>query len=155
MAAAPKGHEGREHTAFERWLFAKPITPRRAGRLIATTTLTLTVAGGLAAWLLDANGVGSFGDSIWWAMQTVTTVGYGDVVPEDTTGRIIGALLMLNGVALISVITAVVTATLMEQARRRRSTTDGDDLNAALARIEARLESIEASLSGGDQAGER
>jgi voltage-gated potassium channel Kch len=136
-------------------LFSKPLTPRRAGRLIAAVTLTLTFAGGLAAWLLDSNGVGSFGDSIWWALQTVTTVGYGDVVPEDTTGRIIGAVLMLNGVALISVITAVVTAALMEQARRRHAAKDDEGVEAALARIESRLARIEASLPGQDQAGER
>lgn len=136
-------------------LFSKALTPRRAGRLIAAITLTLTFAGGLAAWLLDSNGVGSFGDSIWWAMQTVTTVGYGDVVPEDTTGRIIGAILMLNGVALISVVTAVITAALMEQARRRRAVSEDDGVAAALARIESRLARIEASLPGRDQAGER
>ncbi len=141
-------------TRFEQRLFAKPLTPRRAGRLIAATTLTLTLAGGLAAWLLDANEVGSFGDSIWWAMQTVTTVGYGDVVPEDTTGRVIGAILMLNGVALISVITAIVTAALMEQARRRHAAAEDEGVEAALARIESRLEKIEASLPGQDQAGE-
>jgi voltage-gated potassium channel len=136
-------------------LFSKALTPRRAGRLIAAITLTLTFAGGLAAWLLDSNGVGSFGDSVWWAMQTVTTVGYGDVVPEDTTGRIIGAILMLNGVALISVVTAVVTAALMEQARRRRAAGEDDGVAAALVRIESRLARIEASLPGQDQAGER
>ena len=136
-------------------LFSKALTPRRAGRLIAAITLTLTFAGGLAAWLLDSSGVGSFGDSIWWAMQTVTTVGYGDVVPEDTTGRIIGAILMLNGVALISVVTAVSTAALMEQARRRRAVSEDDGVEAALARIESRLARIEASLPGQDQAGER
>ncbi len=136
-------------------LFSKPLTPRRAGLLIAATTLSLTLAGGLATWLLDANNIGSFGDSIWWSLQTVTTVGYGDVVPEDTTGRIIGSLLMLNGIALISIITAVVTAALMEQARRRHATKDDEGVEAALARIESRLARIEASLPGQDQPRER
>jgi voltage-gated potassium channel len=136
-------------------LFAKPINPRRAGALIAGTSLTLTLVGGLAVWIFDSRGVGSFGDSLWWALQTVTTVGYGDVVPKGTTGRLIGALLMLNGIALISVVTAVVTATLIEQARRRRAAIDDKEVAAALTRIEARLERIEASLPGPGQGGER
>jgi voltage-gated potassium channel len=152
---APQAGEERSRTGFERMLFAKPITPRRAGVLIATTSLSLTVLGGLAVWILDSSGIGSLGDSFWWAMQTVTTVGYGDVVPKGTTGRIVAAILMLNGIALISVVTAVVTATLMEQARRRRAAIDDKDVAAALARIESRLERIEASLPGPDQARER
>lgn len=133
-------------TALERRLFAKPLTPRRAGLLISATSLLLTLVGGLAVWLLDRRAAGSLGDSFWWAMQTVTTVGYGDVVPDNTTGRIIGAILMLNGIALIGIVTAVVTATLVEQARRRRSAGEEDEVAAALARIEARLSRIEASL---------
>lgn len=133
-------------TMLERRLFAKPLTPRRAGLLIAATSLLLTLAGGLAVWLLDRDAVGSLGDSFWWAMQTVTTVGYGDVVPENTVGRIIGAILMLNGIALIGIVTAVVTAVLVEQARRRRSASEEDEVVAALGRIEARLSRIEASL---------
>lgn len=133
---------------MERKLFAKPLTPRRAGALIASTSLALTIVGGLAAWILDSRGVGGLGSSFWWALQTVTTVGYGDVVPENTTGRIIGAILMLNGIALIGIVTAVVTAVLVEQARRRRSEGEEDEVTATLARIEARLSTIEASLSG-------
>jgi voltage-gated potassium channel len=154
MAEAPRAEEGRKRTAIERALLAKPITPWRAGRLIAAASLSLTLAGGLAVWLFDSNGVGDFGDSLWWAMQTVTTVGYGDVVPKGTTGRVIGAILMLNGIALISVVTAVVTAALMEEARRRRSTTEGGNVEQVLVRIESRLSRIEASLERSDQAGE-
>jgi voltage-gated potassium channel len=133
-------------TMLERKLFSKPLTPRRAGLLIATTSLLLTLLGGLAVWIFDRKAIGSLGDSFWWAMQTVTTVGYGDVVPENISGRVIGAVLMLNGIALIGIVTAVVTAVLVEQARRRRSESEEDEVAAALTRIEARLSRIEASL---------
>jgi voltage-gated potassium channel len=87
---------------------------------------------------------------MWWAVQTVTTVGYGDVVPEHVSGRLIGGALMLQGIALLTVITASVTATLVEQARRRR-TPEPDVVLAKLEQLDARLDTIEQSLkrSGG------
>ena len=63
----------------------------------------------------------SFADALWWAVATVTTVGYGDVTPRLRQGRIIGAVVMLAGIGFLAVITAAVTATLVESSRRRRS----------------------------------
>ena len=130
---------------LERALVDRSITPRAAWRLIAATSLLLTLIGGLAVWLFDRDSVGSLGNSLWWALQTVTTVGYGDVVPEGTVGRLVGAILMLNGIAILSVITAAVTAMLIEQARRRRGESEAD-VAAAIERIEARLAEIEARV---------
>jgi voltage-gated potassium channel len=153
----PTGSNGEEvrHPILERQLSAKPLTPFRAGRLIATATLCLTLAGGLAAWLFDRRGVGGLGDSLWWALQTVTTVGYGDVVPEGAVGRIVGGILMLNGIALISVVTAIVTATLVEQVRRRHALEGDTATQATLERIEARLSEIEAALDQRGRSGDR
>jgi voltage-gated potassium channel len=81
---------------------------------------------------------------MWWAVQTVTTVGYGDVVPEHVLGRLIGGALMLQGIALLTVITASVTATLIEQARQRRKVPDA--VLAKLEQIDSRLESIERRM---------
>lgn len=136
---------GESRSMLQRALFARPLTPRRAARVIAGASLLLTLGGGLAAWLVDRDGVKNLGDSLWWALQTVTTVGYGDVVPEQLAGKLIGALLMLNGIALLSVVTAAVTAMLVEQARRRQADAD-KDVPATLDRIEARLTEIEACI---------
>ena len=113
--------------------------------MIAASTLVLTVAGGAGAWLIDRRDFDGLGDALWWALQTVTTVGYGDVVPENVTGRLIGVALMLQGIALLTVITAAVTATLIEQARRLRSK-EPDAVLVKLEQMEARLESIERGL---------
>ena len=80
---------------------------------------------------------------MWWAVQTVTTVGYGDVVPTNLGGRLIGGVLMLQGIALLTVITASVTATLIEQARQRRAP---DAMLVKLEQIESRLEAIERGM---------
>ncbi len=65
----------------------------------------------------DAPGatITSFGDALWWAMTTVTTVGYGDTFPVTTTGRVAAAGLMLSGIALIGVVTASFASWLIER----------------------------------------
>jgi voltage-gated potassium channel len=124
-------------------LFGRQLTPRRAARLIAGASLLLTVVGGVAARLIDEKDFDSIQDALWWALQTVTTVGYGDVVPSHTSGRLIGAALMLQGIALLTVVTAAITAMLVEQARQRLTRSDQHVLDQ-LDRIEARLAAMEA-----------
>jgi voltage-gated potassium channel Kch len=109
-------------------------------------TLLVTLAGGFLIWLVDHKEFPNLGTSLWWSLQTVTTVGYGDIVPADTTGRIIGAVLMLQGLALITVVAAAVTATLIEQVRKRRNLDEDSATLVHLKRIEARLDAIESSL---------
>jgi voltage-gated potassium channel len=131
---------------LQRALQGRPLTAQRAARVIAASTLVLTIAGGVGAWLVDRRDFDGLEDALWWAMQTVTTVGYGDVVPEHAAGRLIGVVLMLQGIALLTVITASVTATLIEQARRRRSAPDA--VLAKLEQMESRLEAIERGMRG-------
>ena len=115
--------------------------------MIAAATFLLTLAGGGAAWLIDREDFDGLGDALWWAVQTVTTVGYGDVVPENVIGRLIGVALMLQGIALLTVITAAVTATLIEQARQRLQK-EPDDVLTKLEQVDARLASIRGEHEG-------
>jgi voltage-gated potassium channel len=119
--------------------------------LVVTVTLIVTVGGGLTIWLLDHKEFSNLGTSLWWAVQTVTTVGYGDVVPQATTGRLIGTVVMITGIGFIAVMTAAVTASLIEQARRRQAA-DSPDPKIQLDRIEARLAAIERAVAVGGQA---
>ena len=132
---------------LERTLFGQPLKARRAAQIIAGAALTLTIAGGVTAWLIDRDDFNSLGDGLWWALQTVTTVGYGDVVPTNPIGRLIGTVLMLQGIALVAVVTAAVTATFIEQQRRRGHSTEAE-LLAKLERIESRLSEMEPRASG-------
>lgn len=52
----------------------------------------------------------TFGQALWWALTTITTIGYGDTFPVSTEGRFIAALLMIGGVALIGVVTATLAS---------------------------------------------
>ncbi len=122
------------------------LTPRKAAQLIVLATMAVTVAGGLLAWVIDHDEFPHLGTSMWWALQTVTTVGYGDVVPQQTGGRLIGAVLMLQGIGFITVVAASVTATLIEQARRRRQGGDRGATADQIEQLEGRLARIERAL---------
>jgi voltage-gated potassium channel len=126
----------------------KRLTPRRAAVIIASYTTVVTFAGGVVGWLADRKDFPTLGDGLWWALQTVTTVGYGDVVPSSGTGRVIGAFVMISGIAFLTVITAAVTAALIEAARReRRLVPDREQTPEHLMReVSERLSAIEARL---------
>ena len=132
---------------LRRLLTSRPLTPVRAARIIVALTFLTTIGGGVLIWLLDHDEFPSLGTSLWWALQTVTTVGYGDVVPEQTGGRVIAAIVMLQGIGFITVVTASVTAALIEETRRRRGREDGA-ARQQLDRIESRLVAIERTLGG-------
>ena len=73
---------------------------------------------GVVEHLLDDETFPTVWLGMWWALQTVTTVGYGDVVPQDTVGRAIASLLLLGGLALLSVVTATITSNFVARAER-------------------------------------
>jgi len=73
----------------------------------AALLATLTALAGGAAYSAVEKGA-STGDGVWWAVSTMTTVGYGDEFPETTLGRILGMALMLVGIGFIAVLTGAV-----------------------------------------------
>lgn len=92
--------------------------------------------------------IDSFGDALWWAMTTVTTVGYGDTFPVTPAGRGVAVLLMVSGIALFGVITANLAAFLVERAEPPMTGRSTDDrLDELLERV-ADLERALSSASG-------
>jgi voltage-gated potassium channel len=128
-------------------LIARAGTPRTAAAVIATVTTTITVAAGLLMTVIDRKGFPSVGSGLWWAVQTVTTVGYGDRVPETALGQALAAVVMLLGIGFVTVITASITGAFV--ARTRKEQEGGDIAHSAdqLQDIIARLERIEGNLN--------
>ena len=131
-----------------RLLLRQSLTARRAAGIIAGVAVLITVAGGILERVLDHREYHTIGKGLWFALQTVTTVGYGDVTPARSIGRYIAAVIMLTGIGFLAVITASVTASLIESSRRRFADSDAgmtrrlDEVDARLSRIEAPLDRL-------------
>jgi voltage-gated potassium channel len=134
------------HPRAVNMLLRKPLTVRRAARIIASVTVAVTIVSGVLIHFTDPKNFPNIGDGLWWAIQTVTTVGYGDLVPTSTLGRLVAAIVMLAGIGFLTVITASITSTFIENARRRIEGRVSDSLSAKLDQIVERLEAIETRL---------
>jgi voltage-gated potassium channel len=140
-------HESR----LERWLnsrVARATTPRGAAIVIATTSTLVTVAAGIAMTITDHESYPSIGSGLWWAVQTTTTVGYGDNVPQSAAGRLVAAVVMLFGIGFLTVITAAITSTFVARSRIEESASSSSTTTAEqLRQLDRRLERIEALLA--------
>lgn len=127
-------------------LLRNSLTARRAAGIIAIFTAVITVAGGILERVVDHQEYPTIGRGLWFALQTITTVGYGDVTPKQSSGRFIAAVVMLSGIGFLAVITAAVTASLVESSRRRFTAQSDLDAARRLEEIGQRLARIERSL---------
>jgi len=121
----------------------RTLTSRRGFRFIAIVTVLLVVIAGAAVSLVDSRDFPNIGTGVWWAIVTVTTVGYGDFVPHSVPGRIVATLVMIVGIGFISVLTATIASTFVASDRADSDSSSADIL-AMLTRIEERLERLEA-----------
>jgi voltage-gated potassium channel len=151
VRAAPTNPFERRMTRFLR----EPPSIRMAASVIVTATTLVVVGGGALMRVLDHNEYSSIWVGMWWALQTVTTVGYGDVTPKDTIGRIIGAVVMLQGIAFLTILTAAITSTFVARAERERfgseAPTDAGRADGRFDEVVERLDRIEAMLRRHDR----
>jgi len=129
---------------IERWY--ERLSLARAIATIVVVAILLVLVAGLLVRIVEPETFDSIGLSYWWAVTTVTTVGYGDIVPESPGGRVVAAMLMLTGLALIPTLTSVIVSTLLSKSRRSeqdRIEHLEKEQATVLARIEERLERIE------------
>ena len=131
---------------------ARVTTPRGAAIVIATASIAITFASAILMTIADHKHYPSVGSGLWWAVQTVTTVGYGDVTPVTVSGRLVAALVMLVGIGFLTVITAAITSTFVsrtegEQASSGVEVATAQQLREIDSRLDARLARIEAALT--------
>lgn len=123
----------------------------------------LLLVGGLAVTEAEmaepGSPIGDFGDGLWWAVTTMTTVGYGDVYPATTTGRFVAFALMLGGVALLGVVTATLASWLVSSVADGASAEAASDAAAgagaqapvALEAVAAQAPSATGTVPDGDR----
>jgi voltage-gated potassium channel Kch len=136
-----------------------PATRGSAARVMViwTTVIVTGVAsaavfiGGTAAWLLERDVPGrtfnSWGDTVWWALTTLTTVGYGDHVPVTSGGRFIAAAVMIVGVAVIGGVAAGVALAVAQAAVVAEEETLEAEAESIERRLEARLDGLDARMA--------
>ncbi|HVD88884.1 MAG TPA: potassium channel family protein [Jatrophihabitantaceae bacterium] len=142
-------------TRLERQLdraVARATSPRGAAIVIASASIAVTFGSALLMTIADHKNYPSVGSGLWWAVQTVTTVGYGDVTPVTVSGRLVAALVMLVGIGFLTVITAAITSTFVsrtegEQASSGVEVATAQQLREIDSRLDARLARIEAALT--------
>jgi voltage-gated potassium channel len=135
---------------------ARKIANARSVTLgLACTFVLLALAGAFFMRIADPDNFPSIGVAVWWALQTITTVGYGDVVPTTVAGRVVAGVEMVTGVSFIAFLTAAVTSTVIQrgeadsqaaaQSAREASTKAIMD---AVSHLNERLDAIEQKLPG-------
>jgi len=111
------------------------LTLRKAVGLIVAVATVLAIAAAVLERLIDP-AFDTFPQALWFAVTTVSTVGYGDYVPESGAGRVVAAALMLTGLGLIPLITSVVVSILVAQRSREAREEELRDLNQILERLD-------------------
>ena len=133
---------------------ADPASVKNAAYVMIIITVGIVLVGGIFVWVFDSRDFPDLGGALWYTLQTVTTVGYGDKVPTQGVGRLVGAAVMVVAVALIAILTASITSTFVEAAQRRhRADQEAEERDSAealhrqLEDVVARLTAIEAALT--------
>jgi voltage-gated potassium channel len=128
---------------------------------LSLTFVGLAFVGAIVMRIADPDNFPSLGLAIWWALQTVTTVGYGDVVPTTRVGQVIGSIEMVLGISFIAFLTAGVTSTVIQRASAKAQAAQHthDERNAetihaalvetrqAIAELDGRLDRIESKIT--------
>jgi voltage-gated potassium channel len=130
------------------------VANRRVFSYLALVTLLLGILAGILVTVIDHKDFPTVGTGIWWAIVTLGTVGYGDVVPHSPWGRVIGGVVITFGVTFLAMLTAIVTSAFIsaeEQDARlqelQREEAVEAELRSMLVSLDQRLERIETMLA--------
>jgi voltage-gated potassium channel len=124
----------------------EPASVRSAAAMISLSTVAVVVGSGVLMRVLDSREYPTISRGLWWAIQTVTTVGYGDVTPAHTSGRIVAVLVMLWGIAFVAIVVAAVTSTFVARAEREHERDEEAAEQTSEAALHARFDDLAARL---------
>jgi voltage-gated potassium channel len=119
------------------------LTLRKAVGMIVGVATLLAIAAAVLERLIDPE-FNTLPEAFWFSIVTVTTVGYGDYVPESAAGRVVAGALMLTGIALIPLITSVVVSILVSQRSREAREQELHDLSLILERLDGLERKLDA-----------
>jgi voltage-gated potassium channel len=129
------------------------ISNRRVFPYLALVTAVLGFGIGVLMRIIDHRDFETFGDGVWWAIVTLATVGYGDIVPTTGWGRFLGSIVIVVGVTFLSFLTATVTSLFVSREQEERDAesemrrvADREQILAALHKLDERLAAIESKL---------
>ncbi len=124
----------------------KGLRPRYAAYVIIVAWAIGVVVFGVVERIVDPGTFDTVWLGMWWAIQTVTTVGYGDVVPGSTAGKVIATFLMLGGLSLFAVVTGAITSAFVAQ--RQKDMADEDDpVTRRLDEVTAKLDALQSEVA--------
>lgn len=129
----------------------RPVLGRYRGTYVLVVGLLAVLTAAAVVLLVERRAGGSirtFGDALWWAAATITTVGYGDLSPVTAEGRVVAVLLMVVGIALFGMLTAGIAAYFVEGAREGEETVTLKEVLARLDALDARLEEYHRASAG-------
>lgn len=128
----------------------RAVATRRVFPYLAGATAVIAVSTGIIAHFIDKRDFPTIEDGIWWSIVTLGTVGYGDIVPHTTWGRILGSIVIIFGVTFISFLVAIVTSMFVDVDRAELEAVHAsrdDHTHALLGSINDRLAAVEKLLT--------
>lgn len=158
-AASPQEGAGKRRAPIQRAssrYFDDPTSGRKAIAAIVVADIAIVLVGGITIWLLDPAEYPQLATAFWYILQTITTVGYGDVTPVEPIGRVIGAAFMMLGIAFLAILTASITSSFIDARQAARRAQNAADADARWDRLDARLDAVIERLDRLDRSrGER
>ena len=133
--------------SFIRTRTQRAVADRRVFPFLALTTLTVALLAGFVVTIIDKEDFPSYGTAVWWAVVTLGTVGYGDVVPHTGWGRVVGSAVIIVGVTFIAFLTAVITSLFVEEEQKAHRTVIEDAQRASQDETSRLLEDVSSRLS--------
>jgi voltage-gated potassium channel len=131
---------------------------RRSARVIAGLVAVVAGVAWLEVWRFESvhpdSGIHTLPDALWWAVVTLFTVGYGDLYPHTTGGRVAGIVLMASGIALFGWLTACLASLFVEKEGQAAIEIDQDSIHAKLDELTAAVQRLESALRERDRAGD-